>query len=102
MPTTVSRKYAYADDLAILHADGDWQAVVRLLSKDMITVSECLQNLKLKLITTKTVSAAFQLNNKEAKREFKVKCKQRNPALLLRAQIPRSNVGQVAHVSPPP
>jgi len=27
---------------------------------------------------------------------------QRNPALLLRAQIPRSNVGQVAHVSPTP
>ena len=27
LPTTVSRKYAYADDLAIVHADGDWQAV---------------------------------------------------------------------------
>jgi len=27
---------------------------------------------------------------------------QRNPALLLRAQIPRSNVGQLAHVSPTP
>jgi len=27
---------------------------------------------------------------------------QRNPALLLRAQIPRSNVGQVAHVPPTP
>jgi len=27
---------------------------------------------------------------------------QRNPALLLRAQISRSNVGQVAHVSPTP
>jgi len=23
LPTTVSRKYAYADDLAIMHADGD-------------------------------------------------------------------------------
>ena len=27
LPTTVSTKYAYADDLAIIHADGDWQAV---------------------------------------------------------------------------
>jgi len=27
LPTTVSRKYAYADDLAIMHADGDWLAV---------------------------------------------------------------------------
>jgi len=24
LPTTVSRKYAYADHLAIMHADGDW------------------------------------------------------------------------------
>ena len=27
LPTTISRKYAYADDLATMHADGDWQAV---------------------------------------------------------------------------
>jgi len=27
LPTTISRKYAYAGDLAIMHADGDWQAV---------------------------------------------------------------------------
>jgi len=24
LPTTISRKYAYANDLAIMHADGDW------------------------------------------------------------------------------
>ena len=35
LPTTVSRKYAYVDDLAIMHADGDWQAVEGVLSKDM-------------------------------------------------------------------
>jgi len=33
---------------------------------------EHLQTWKLKLSTTKTVSAAFHLNNKEAKRELKV------------------------------
>jgi len=27
LPTTASKKYAYADDLAIMHADRDWQAV---------------------------------------------------------------------------
>ena len=27
LPTTISRKYVYADDLPIMHADGDWQAV---------------------------------------------------------------------------
>jgi len=40
--------------------------------KDMATVGEDLQTWKLKLSTTKTVSAAFHLNNKEAKSELKV------------------------------
>jgi len=56
-----------------MHADGDWQTVEGVLSKDMTTVGEYLQTWKLKLTTTKTVSAAFHLNNKEAKRELKVK-----------------------------
>jgi len=72
LPTT-SRKYAYADDLAIMHADEDWQAVEGVLTKDMETVGEYLHTWKLKLSTTKTVSAAFHLNNKEAKCELKVK-----------------------------
>jgi len=73
LPTTVSRKYAYADDLAIMDADGDWQAVEGVLSKDMATVGEYFQTWKLKLSTTKTVSAAFHPNSKEAKRALKVK-----------------------------
>jgi len=72
LPTTISRKYAYADDLAIMHADGDWQVVEGALSKHMTTLGEYLQTWKLKLSTTKTVSAVFHLNNKEAKREVKV------------------------------
>jgi len=48
LPTTVSRKYAYADDLAIMHADGDWQAVEGALSKDMETTGEYFQTWKLK------------------------------------------------------
>ena len=72
LPTTISRKCAYADDLAIMHADGDWQAVEGALSKDMATLGEYLQTWKLKLTTTKTVSAVLHLNNKEAKGELKV------------------------------
>ena len=34
LPKTVSRCYAYIDDLAIMHADGEWQAVERVMSKD--------------------------------------------------------------------
>jgi len=43
LPTTVSRKYAYADDLAIMHADGDWQEVEGVLTKDMASGGEYLQ-----------------------------------------------------------
>jgi len=69
----LSRKYAYADDLAIMIADGDWQAVKGVLSKDMATIGQYPQTWKLKLSTTKTVSVAFHLNNKEPKRELTVK-----------------------------
>ena len=72
LSATISRKYAYADDLTIMHADGDWLAVEGALSKDMATLGEYLQTWKLKLSTTKMVSAVFHLNNKEAKRELKV------------------------------
>jgi len=67
--TTISRKYAYPGDLATMHADGDWQAVEGLLTKDMATVGEYRKTWKLKLSITKTVSAAFYLN-KEAEREL--------------------------------
>jgi len=54
LPTTISRKYAYADDLVIMHADGDyWQVVEGVLTKDMATDGEYLQTCKLKLSTTK-------------------------------------------------
>jgi len=84
-----------------MHADGDWQAVEGALSKDMATLGEYLQTWKLKLNTTKTVLAVFHLNNKEAKRELKANFNNET-ALLLRTETPRSNVGQVAHVSPTP
>jgi len=35
--------HAYADDLAIMHVDGDWQAVEGVLSKDMTMLGEYLQ-----------------------------------------------------------
>jgi len=56
-----------------MHADGDWQAVEGVLTKDTATVGKNFWTWKTKLSTTETVSAAFHLNNKEAKRELKVK-----------------------------
>ena len=43
-----------------------------VLSKAMAIVGGYLQTWKLKLSTTKTMSAAFHVNNNEAKRELKV------------------------------
>ena len=65
----ISRKFAYADDLALLHSSGNWKD---LEGQDMSTLSVYLQTWRLKLSHTKTVTAAFHLNNREAKRELKV------------------------------
>ena len=71
LPSMISRKFAYADDLALLHSSGNWKDLEGTLSQDMSTLSAYLQTWRLKLSHTKTV-AAFHLNNREAKRELKV------------------------------
>ena len=68
----ISRRFAYADDLALLHSSGNWKDLEGTLSQDMSTLSAYLQTWRLKLSHTKTVTAAFHLNNREAKRELKV------------------------------
>ena len=72
LPSMISRKFAYADDLALLHSSGNWKDLEGTLSQDMSTLSAYLQTWRLKLNHTKTVTAAFHLNNREAKRELKV------------------------------
>ena len=67
-----SQKCAYADDLALLYASRDGKAVEDTLSQDMTTFSAYLQTWRLKLSNTKTVTAAFHLNNREAKLELNV------------------------------
>ena len=68
----ISIKFAYADDLALLHSSGNWKDLEGTLSQDMWTLSAYFQTWRLKLSHTKTVTAAFHLNNREAKRELKV------------------------------
>ena len=72
LPSMISRKFAYADDLALLHSSGIWKDLEGTLSQDMSTLSAYLQTWRLKLSHTKTVTAAFHLNNREAKRELKI------------------------------
>ena len=72
LPSMISRKFAYADDLALLHSSENWKDLEGTLSQDMFTLSAYLQTWRLKLSHTKTVTAAFHLNNRETKRELKV------------------------------
>ena len=72
LPSMISRKLAYADDLALLHSSENWKDLEGTLSQDMFTLSAYLQTWRLKLSHTKTVTAAFHLNNRETKRELKV------------------------------
>ena len=72
LPSMVFRKFAYADDLALLHSSGNWKDLEGTLSQDMSTLLAYLQTWRLKLSHTMTVTAAFHLNNREAKRELKV------------------------------
>ena len=68
----ISRKFAYADDLALLRFSGNWKDLEgRTLSQDMSTFSAYLHTWRFKLSHTKTVTASFHLNNREAKRELK-------------------------------
>ena len=72
LPSMISRKFAYADDLALLHSSGNWKDMEGTLSQDMFTLSAHVQTWRLKLSHTKTVTAAIQLNNRDAKSELKV------------------------------
>ena len=72
LPSTISQKYAYADDLALMHTSKDWKTLEGTLSQHLTTLSAYLQTWRLKLCHTKTVTTAFHLNNREAKRELKL------------------------------
>ena len=72
LPSTISQKYANTDDLALMHSSKDWKTLEGTLSQDMTTLSAYLQTWRLKLSHTKTVTMAFHLNNREAKRELKI------------------------------
>ena len=69
----ISKKFAYADNLALLHSFGNWKDLEgKTKAKTVSTFSVYLQTWRMKLSHTKTVTATFHLNNREAKREPKV------------------------------
>ena len=96
LPSMTSQKYANADDLALLYASRDWKAVEDTLSQDMATLLAYLQTWRLKISNTKTVTAAFHLNNRETKRELNV---YNNGNLLPPCPVPPTYLGVKLHRS---
>ena len=72
LPSTIFRKFACADNLALLHSFGNWKDLEGTLHQDMTTLSAYLQTCRLKPSHTKTMTAAIQLNNREEKCKLKV------------------------------
>ena len=64
LPETTSRKYGYADDLAILLRRPSWKEMEEGLNKDMTILVDYLRKWRLQLSIGKTVSAAYHLKNK--------------------------------------
>ena len=85
LPSMISRKFAYADNLALLHSSGNRKHLEGTLSQDMSTLLAYFNTWRLKLSHTKTVLPAFYLNNREAKRKLKV---YNNDRLLLFCTTP--------------
>ena len=80
-----SQKYAYVDDLALLYTSRYWKAVKDTLSQDMTVLSAYLQTWRVKLSNIKAVTAAFHVNNREAKLELDV---YNNDSLLPPCPVP--------------
>ena len=66
------KKYAYANDLALLHTSNNWKNLLGISSQDMTTLSEYFQSWRLKRSYSKTVTTTFHLNNRKTKRELAV------------------------------
>ena len=64
LPETTSRKYGYADDLAILLRRPSWKEMEEGLNKDMTIMVDYLQNWRLQLSIGKTFSATYHLGNR--------------------------------------
>ena len=73
LPDTASKKYGYADDLAIMLNRPTWQAMEDGLNEDMDTMVAYLRTWRLQLSVGKTIAAAYHLNTREAKRELEVR-----------------------------
>ena len=73
IPATVSRKYIYADDTALMASDTCFLVVEQTFSDDLDKLRNCFYSWRLKFNTTKTVCSAFHLTNRLANYELSMR-----------------------------
>jgi hypothetical protein len=73
LPQTSSKKFIYADDIAILSQHHTFEGLEKDLNKDLKSISAYLKTWSLKLNPQKTIHTCFHLNNSEAQRPLNIK-----------------------------
>ena len=74
LPHTRSKKYIYADDIALMISDKSIVPIEHSLSEDLDTMSSYFDNWRLKLNLGKTVCSSFHLAHRLADYQLKVRC----------------------------
>ena len=73
LPELNSRKFAYADDLAIALQRNTFEQLEKDLNPDLMRLQHFYRRWHLRPNPQKTISTVMHLNNKEAKREMRLK-----------------------------
>ena len=74
LPHSRSKKYIYADDIALMISDRSVTPMEHSLSEDLDTMSSYFDNWRLKLNLGKTVCSSFHLAHRLADYQLKVRC----------------------------
>ena len=74
LPKTQSKKYIYADDIALMISGKTFGPIEQSLSEDLDNMSRYFSNWRLKIKTGKTVCTSFHLAHRLAKYQLQVTC----------------------------
>ena len=78
LPKTQSKKYIYADDIALMISGKTFGPIEQSLSEDLDNMSRYFNNWRLKINTGKTVCTSFHLAHRLAKYQLQVTCEGQN------------------------
>ena len=78
LPKTQSKKYIYADDIALMISGKTFGPIEQSVSEDLDTMSRYFNNWRLKINTGKTVCTSFHLAHRLAKYQLQVTCEGQN------------------------